>query len=155
MVLGNKGIVCLGNRGPDSSYGGQPPGQGCWRHSSTVSAVCHVPPLPHSPALLAGADEGHTGNTDTTHSLSTPITPHTDADFLFRYLNPLSHSSMTSSHSLAQIVLQQSAEKGWESRVYRKCDFRVTTNAYTPLHMLSNYPTLFYINSHNLILISL
>ena len=87
--------------------------------------------------------------------LSTLISPHTDADFLFRYLNPLSHSSMTSSHLLAQRVLQQSAEKSRESRVYRKCDFHVTTNAYTPLHMLSNYPTLFYINSHNLILISL
>lgn len=44
--------------------------------------------------------------------LSTLISPHTDADFLFRYLNPLSHSSMTSSHLLAQRVLQQSAEKG-------------------------------------------
>lgn len=129
--------------GPGSSHG-WPPGQWCCKGSALSGG-----------ALCAAASKGPTGSTDSALPLSTLSSPHTDADFFFRYLNLLSHSSMTSSHLLAQIVLQQSAEKGWESRVYRKCDFHVTTNVYTPLHKLSNYPTLFYINSHNLILISL
>lgn len=87
--------------GPGSSHGGWPPGQGC-SNGRALSGR----------ALCAAASKGPTGNTDTALPLSTLISPHTDADFFFRYLNLLSHSSMTSSHLLAQIVLQQSAEKG-------------------------------------------